>query len=93
LTRSAILCLELDEVERTFGCRRPGVLAGECGKLGERRQSNTQLFDGVGEGGDGLVDPVADTRSPSPRVLDRGPDHADEGSQAIAARRQPLDLR
>ena len=70
--------LEPDEVEWTFGSRVPGVLARDFGKLRERRQPQVQLVDGSGEGGDGLVDPVADPGGPFPRVLDRRPDLADE---------------
>jgi hypothetical protein len=78
LILSVIPFLEPDEVEGTFGSRLPRVLARDVGKLGERRQPQVQLVDGTGEGGDGLVDPVADPGGPLPRVLDRRPDLADE---------------
>ena len=49
------------------------VLAGECGELGERRQPNTQLFDGVGEGAtaSSTRSPIPAARSPASSIVDR----------------------
>src|SRR6266508_4986102 len=86
LTRSSIVFLELDEVERTFGCRLGGGIVWECGKLGQCRQPVSQGRDGLGEGGDRLAHPVADPGRPFLCVLDRGPDHVNEGSNTVTPR-------